>query len=378
MDHFQVATANKSQETQYNETSLSVVNALCLARDLPWKDSYQILLTQGKRYGLLLHQKTCWTNMLADAGYVRIRGFKKLTSWTDLSRTLQENHPYISHALVATRSFSSRTHRFCAVRRLPDPGTGFVGLDLKEEEKEILSLWLYYEEAGLPKPVPEKVSVIYHRNPPFSHKGFIFYQPNPVQRYTGDCVIRAYSAVFNQSWEDTIDMLAEACEYRDTHLNSGFVYRSLASEYEFDPHSPLKEQGKGLTGLEFCDRMTLMCRNGERFFAHAGRNHVVGIIPTVIDGMKQYAIADTWDSSGVKIGEYWVYRPTKKRKSELPKPEEKPPLPLEPGTWLIHPSFGRGAVLQVNEADQRVLIFFPDHGDKWLTVPWVQGNCRPV
>ena len=378
MDHFRIATANKSQEFRRSDSSLSVINALCLARDLPWKDSYKMLLAQGKRFGLLLNEKTCWVNMLADAGYVRIRGFRKLGSWTDLSDFLLENYPHISHALVAARSRSIRAPRFCAVRRLPDPAAGFVGLDIMEEEREIESLWLHYEEAGLPKPVLQKVTVLQPGEPVPSHKGFVYYQPNPVQRIIGDCVIRAYSAVFSQSWEATLDMLAEACEYRDTHLNSVLVYQSLASEYEFDPRSRMREQGKGLTGIEFCDRMTLMCRNGERFFAHAGRNHTVGIIPVLIDGMEQYAIADSWDSSREIIGDYWVYRPVRRKKPDPPKPEAGAPFSLDPGTRLLHPAFGEGTVLQWNEKDQRVLIQFQQKKEKLLTAAWVRANCRPA
>ena len=44
MDHFQLATANKSQETQYPNLSLSAVNALALAQDMPWEDAYRLLL----------------------------------------------------------------------------------------------------------------------------------------------------------------------------------------------------------------------------------------------------------------------------------------------------------------------------------------------
>ena len=378
MKHFQVATANKSQETQFNNTSLSAINALALAENLPWEDSFRLLLAQGKRYGLLLTERKCWENMLISAGYVRIRGFHRLMqpdSYAALSAFLSESYPCISRAVVLTSAGAMRRVRCCAVRKLPGPGAGFVAMDIREEPREIFALWLHYTEIGAPKPEPDLPQMC--QDPPkLSHKGFLYYQPNPLKNAIGDCVIRAYSAVFDQSWEETLDMLAKSCEYKNTRLNSVFIYQSLASEYEFDPHSRLVEQGKGLTGMEFCDRMTLMCRNGERFFAKVGNDHVVGIIPTVINGEKQYAVADCWDSSSEKIGSYWVFVPKKKKPKEAPKAENKPSAPLAAGDGVIHPAFGTGIVREIQNSENRIVIHFPRHGEKMMTLSWVQSNCR--
>ena len=79
-----------------------------------------------------------------------------------------------------------------------------------------------------------------------SHKGYLYFQPNPLKNVIGDCVIRAYCAVFGQSWETTLDMLARSCEYKNTLLNGLTIYRSLTSEYEFDPRSRLTEAGEML------------------------------------------------------------------------------------------------------------------------------------
>ena len=66
MDHFQLATANKSQETQYPNLSLSAVNALALAQDMPWEDAYRLLLKQGQRYGLLHREHACGCRICPD------------------------------------------------------------------------------------------------------------------------------------------------------------------------------------------------------------------------------------------------------------------------------------------------------------------------
>ncbi len=323
----------------------------------------------------MLNDPKCMKNMLIEAGYVKIPGFRRLSSYTALNDYLLEYFPLVTRALVMTVIGNASKKRICAVKRHPDPEGGFIAMDTRTEKRDIIALWLHFQEAGLPEPTPDIPKMKQDRDLP-SHRSYLYYQPNPLKNNIGDCVIRAYSAVFNQSWEDTLDMLAQSCDYSDTTLNSRTVYRSLTSEYEFDPHSPLKEAGKGLTGREFCDRMTLMCRNGERFFADMGRTHVVGIIPTVIDGVKQYAIADSWDSSSRRIGMYWVYRPNQKPKEKSVAPVVNALESLDIGNTLIHPVFGKGTVLEQLSAEKRVVIRFPQHGDKTMACSWVLTNCR--
>ena len=376
MDHFRKASANIHQEDQYNNPSLSAVNAVALAGGLSWTESFEILLAQARRYGLMPDDPKCVRNMLADAGYVRVPGFRRLGSYAELSGFLLRNYPGAARAVAQTALAGNgiRKKRFCAVRRLPDPAEGFVSMDTREEERHILSLWLDYRDAGAEKPVPE-IPEMSPEDVHLSHQGYLYFQPNPLKNVIGDCVIRAYCAVFGQSWETTLDMLARSCEYKNTLLNGLTIYRSLTSEYEFDPRSRLTEAGKGLTGVEFCDRMTLMCRGGERFFAHMGSTHVVGIIPAVIDGKKQYAVADSWDSSGRRIGSYWIYRPADGKKKTVPEPAEKPRPLLFPGELLVHPAFGKGVVLEVLAGGDRVCVHFPRHGDRVFAGSWVRANC---
>ncbi len=374
MNHFQKTTANKSQETLNEGTSLSAVNALSLARGMSWQEAYSILMRQGIRYGLLLTRPECWKNMLTDAGYIRIFGFRRLKNYADLSDFLMREYPQVTHALIMTTLHTNCQKRICAVRRHSDPEAGFVAMDITEEPREVVSLWLYYEEICAPKPGPDEPVMHKEQSTP-SHRGYMYYQPNPTKTNTGDCVIRAYSAVLNRTWEETMTILARSCEYKTAHLNNMLNYQSLASEYGFEPRNRLKSDGKGLTGTEFCSRMTLMCRNGERFFAKVGSDHVVGIIPAVINGEKQYAVADSWDSSGKKIGDYWIYYPGRVKQEKVSVSPKAVPV-LEIGKRLIHPVFGEGIVREKNNVDQRVLVFFPQQGEKLLTASWIQDNCR--
>ena len=377
MDHFQKATANRHQHDQFNNPSLSAVNAVALSGDIPWEESYRILLNQGKRYGLMLTDRKCVDNMLKEAGYVRIPGVRRMADYSTLSDYLLSEYPHITHAIVLTVKGAAREKRFCAVYRMPDSESGFVVQDIKEEPRSVIALWLDYREIRAKKPavdlpVMHSEGIIHP-----SHPGYLYYQPNPLKNNIGDCVIRAYSAVFDQPWDKVLEMLAQSCEYTDTALNDQFTYRSLTSEYEFDPYTRPVFEGKGLTGVEFCKRLDLVCRNGERFFAKLGPTHVVGIVPAVINGVKQYAIADSWDSSSRKVGDYWIFRPAKRRQAVPEKVEEKAPvLSLNAGDKLIHPAFGEGVIQSFDPETDRIQILFPTHGEKLLTRSWIRANCR--
>lgn len=376
MEHFQKATANRHQLTQYNNPSLSAVNAIALADDIPWEESYRILLKQAKRYGLMLTDSVCVKNMLTEAGYILMPRVRRMQSYNELNDYLLMTYPNITHAVVLTTAGGMCEKRYCAVRRFPNSNGDFCVLDLKEQARNVISLYLDYREINAEKPKPE-TPVMKNERILSSHQGFLYYNPNPMKNNIGDCVIRAYSAVFDCSWGESLEMLAKSCEYNDTSLNNMFTYRSLTSEYEFDPRSRLISDGRGMTGKEFCKRLDLIYRNGERFFAKVGGSHVVGIIPTVINGEKQYAVADSWDSSSRKIGDYWIFRPVERKPISTQKLETgSKPLSLNIGDELIHPVFGKGIIQDTFPADNNVLIQFPEQGSKIFACSWIQSHCR--
>ena len=45
--------------------------------------------------------------------------------------------------------------------------------------------------------------------------GFVYYNPNPAGRFVGDCVIRALTVAFNDSWENI---------YADLTMQGRFMY----------------------------------------------------------------------------------------------------------------------------------------------------------
>ena len=376
MEHFRIATANRRQFDHENSFSLSAVNAVALARDLSWEQAFRLLLNQAHRYALLPENRTCALNMLREGGFVRIEGFRPLITYEELSWYLTERWPRLTHGVAVTAVEKTRSKRVCALRRADPPGEGFVALDTREQERQIIELWLPWDETGAaqpPVPEPPEAVRVAHCRPAPDHEGYRYFQPNPRNNCIGDCVIRAYSAVFDVSWDEALDMVAKSNEYVTAILNSRQTYRYLTGEYGFEAHERLTRGSVGLDGMEFCARMDAMYRHGERIYAMVGSHHVVGVVPVDTPEGKRYAIQDTWDSSREKIGAYFVYTPPKPR---VPRPATVPGSPADcsPGARLLHPRFGEGVVRAAENG--RVTVRFDGAGDRTFSAAWVAANCR--
>lgn len=369
--HFVVATANRHQMDAQNSLALSAVNAVALARGISWEEAYRYLLNQGHRYGLLLRDPFCVKNMLRDAGYTPVSGIGRYKTYDQLHDYLTAHYPAVTSGLAFTVRNQSMEKRVCAIRRTD---SGFVCMDTRQEERTVLQLWLPYDEIGAEKPLPDPVSAVREpmTKPLPNHRGFQFFQPNPRGFAIGDCVIRAYAAVFDVSWDEALEMVARSNEYTTAILNGALPYRYLISEYGMTAHERLTRDGLGLTGVAFCDHMNAVCTQGERFFALVGSDHVVGIVPVETPEGKRYAVKDIWDSSKEKIGRYFMYLPKK-----APAPAA-PDLPAElaAGVRLSHPQFGPGTIVSLQGG--LALVRFPDAGDKKLSLAWIRDHCKGV
>lgn len=126
---------------------------------------------------------------------------------------------------------------------------------------------------------------------------FRYFQPNPCGIAVGDCVVRGLAGALEIRWEDALDLLgAEAA----TAVNEPRVFREVLKRLGFSRHRPEKE----LTGADFCRMLNRDYHNGERVFAFLGKKHVAAFAP--VGEPKQYKLLDSWDSSRLPIGEYWV------------------------------------------------------------------------
>lgn len=138
---------------------------------------------------------------------------------------------------------------------------------------------------------------------------FTFYDANPKGKKTGDCVVRAISAVTDKPWDEVLDGLtAIAHKYKEMpndrkcyskYLESlGFTKCKQPRFYMYSDDSYCK-----YTGSEFCELLNDEGIHGRKIFAHIGGHHVCAILE---NDFGEYTVHDTWDSTYYTIGNYWI------------------------------------------------------------------------
>lgn len=141
------------------------------------------------------------------------------------------------------------------------------------------------------------------RKIPANTKSFEFFNANPKDKRSSDCVLRALSSATDLSWDDVLDELVElAHEYKVVPEEKQCYSKFLESHGFVKKPQPRLASGRKYTGTQFCRLCTETFTNGEKIVAHIGGHHIVAILPTD-DG---YKVHDTWDSTSGCIGNYWV------------------------------------------------------------------------
>ena len=127
-------------------------------------------------------------------------------------------------------------------------------------------------------------------------KTFHFYNANPKNRITGDCVFRAFALAMEQDYNEIVMEMAKLmCE-------TGYALNDTKGENKYlklkgwTKHpQPRKVDGSKYTGKEFCE---LIAKKNKRYIAHIGGHHIVCI--------KNGKVYDIWDSTDGCIGNYWT------------------------------------------------------------------------
>jgi hypothetical protein len=141
------------------------------------------------------------------------------------------------------------------------------------------------------------------RSKPHDTNYFHYYNANPKDKSTSDCVIRALCSVlpsktYKQICEELLE-LSIKCGY---FMNDKKCYEKYLELNGFKKiKQPRKDDNTKYTGKEFCKYIQKFPMNyPQRIFAHIGGHHVVAIIGGTV--------VDTWDSTDGCIGNYF-YRP---------------------------------------------------------------------
>lgn len=124
---------------------------------------------------------------------------------------------------------------------------------------------------------------------------FHYFNANPKNRMTTDCVIRAISTATKIPYNQVImDMAKVQVETGyDGHSNQGID--ALLKRYGWIKHKqPRKEDNTKYTGVEFCER----ARTYENYIANIGGHHIVAIV--------EGKVWDIWNSTHKCIGNYWT------------------------------------------------------------------------
>jgi hypothetical protein len=129
---------------------------------------------------------------------------------------------------------------------------------------------------------------------------FNFYNANPKNRITGDCVIRALCTAMNEPYDIVYRELFEFSMKTKYMLNDKKCYEKwLESKGWVKKAQPRKSDNTKYTGKEFCKEIQEYTFNyPSRIIAKIGGHHIVSII----DGR----VWDIWDSTNGCIGNYWV------------------------------------------------------------------------
>lgn len=129
---------------------------------------------------------------------------------------------------------------------------------------------------------------------------FRFFNANPKNRITGDCVIRALTVALDEPYETVYRELFEFSIKTKYMLNDKKCYEKwLETKGWIKQPQPRKDDNTKYTGKEFCEEVKEYSFNyPDRIFAKIGSHHVVAIV--------EGRIWDTWNSSSGCVGNYWI------------------------------------------------------------------------
>lgn len=122
-----------------------------------------------------------------------------------------------------------------------------------------------------------------------------FFNANPDDKLTGDCVIRAISVAVDKTWDETLDNLVELSHKVKSVPNNKDCYIKYLEQNGFIRcKQPRKNDNTRYRGYEFLDKI----KKKDIIVCHMGTHHL-----SVIKNKKFW---DTWDCTNDCVGIYWI------------------------------------------------------------------------
>ncbi len=295
----------------------TLINAVCCSLGLSWAESFGLLYSQAHRLCLMPNDGRCLKGMLSGLCFFQQPDPKeKLTAEEYLTR-YQDGFSGEELIILRLRSPTKPrdiftavcTKTFCGIPyRAVISGSGYINGYVSE----VWIRWADCKDHSVKKRSKggRKPSKCY-TNPPESNALHVVNE-NPAGNRIGDCVVRAMAVCLGLDWHTTLDLLAEATGHTYPMVNFHGVYDRLLIAESFERKEPLRQNGRLLTAAEFCRHVRDLYPVGSVFFVQLGKNHAAALR---LFG-DTYKVCDTWDSTGYKVGIYWVRYPGRPAKQE--------------------------------------------------------------
>ena len=127
-------------------------------------------------------------------------------------------------------------------------------------------------------------------------KTFHYYNANPRNRFTDDCVKRAISTALNLPYNQVVMEMAEMqCKTGYDGASAKGIDVYLKSKGWRKCLQPRRSDNSRYTGADFC---RFLASADKSYVANIGSHHIVAIVKGKIN--------DIWDSTEGAIGNYWV------------------------------------------------------------------------
>ena len=124
---------------------------------------------------------------------------------------------------------------------------------------------------------------------------FRYYNCNPHNQRTDDCVIRAIAAGTGDSWSKVLQDLTTYMLNDGHMLNTPELYGKYLKDHGWvKQKQPVKSNGQKMRVYEFLKKFKGYA------IAHAGTGHVTYLA--------EGNVYDIWDTSNEIVGNYWTYK----------------------------------------------------------------------
>lgn len=123
---------------------------------------------------------------------------------------------------------------------------------------------------------------------------YVFYNANPINRDSIDCIVRAIALATGTDWDTAYLALSVRGFIRKNVINADRLWQGFLEDHGFESHAISSECPDCMTVEEFC------AAHPSGLYVLATQNHVL----TALDG-DWY---DTFDSGGETVLRYWTKR----------------------------------------------------------------------